>query len=314
MLFWGNISLDSVMKAPQFHYKMNDFRFAYAAPYYEHLKHIFYRYMLEGFDDNWSEWTTKTEKEYTNLAKGTYTFRVQARNAYSQESAVASFAFSILPAWYFSWYAKTAYFIIGLLSIMALAQFFRKREKRKTHVLKIQQAKTLQQQEQAHQRKVAETENEVIRLKNEKLQNDINYKNSQLASVTMHLVQKNEILNQIQEDLEILHKTSGENKGKIKKILKIIESDSRLDDDWEQFEIYFDQVHQNFFKRLRSRFPDLTPKDQKLCAYLRMNLTTKEVAPLMHISVRGVEIGRYRLRKKLELDTDTNLVSFIMEI
>ena len=86
-----------------------------------------------------------------------------------------------------------------------------------------------------------------------------------------------------------------------------------MDSDWEQFEAHFDQVHENFLRNLRNAYPNLTPKDQKLCAYLRMNLTTKEIAPLMNISVRGVEISRYRLRKKLELETDTNLVDFIMK-
>ena len=87
-----------------------------------------------------------------------------------------------------------------------------------------------------------------------------------------------------------------------------------MDDNWDKFELYFDQVHENFFQRLRDHYPKLTPKDQKLCAYLRMNLSTKEIAPLLNISVRGVEISRYRLRKKLGLTSETNLVDFITAI
>jgi DNA-binding CsgD family transcriptional regulator len=101
---------------------------------------------------------------------------------------------------------------------------------------------------------------------------------------------------------------------KLRQVTRTIETDIQLDNNWEQFEIYFDQVHENFFKRLRQKYPDLTPKDQKLCAYLRMNLSTKEIAPLLNISVRGVEISRYRVRKKLGIDSDTNLVAFIMDV
>ena len=131
----------------------------------------------------------------------------------------------------------------------------------------------------------------------------------------MHLVQKGEILMKIKSDLNNLEKDVPEKlKQKVKQIERVIESDVRLDKNWERFESHFDQVHENFFKRLRSNYPQLTPKDQKLCAYLRMNLTTKEIAPLLNISVRGVEISRYRLRKKMELDSDVNLVSFILEL
>ena len=119
----------------------------------------------------------------------------------------------------------------------------------------------------------------------------------------------------IKNDLDSLSKeTNPDIKRKIVQISRTIDSDIRLDNSWEQFELYFDQVHENFFKRLRSKHPELTPKDQKLCAYLRMNLTTKEIAPLLNISVRGVEISRYRLRKKLSLEPEENLVAFMMNI
>lgn len=85
-----------------------------------------------------------------------------------------------------------------------------------------------------------------------------------------------------------------------------------LENDWEQFVYHFDQVHSGFFQRLRQQYPELTPRDHRLCAYLRMNLSTKDIAPLLNISVRGVEISRYRLRKKLGLTGDDNLGEFMM--
>ena len=80
------------------------------------------------------------------------------------------------------------------------------------------------------------------------------------------------------------------------------------------FETYFDEVHDEFFKRLKEKYPQLSPNDLRLCAYIRMNFSTKEIATLLNISYRGVEISRYRLRKKLILPRDKNLSTFLLNI
>jgi DNA-binding CsgD family transcriptional regulator len=312
VLWWGNETPD---EAPSFHHQANDFRFDYSAPYYEEIQYLEYRYMLEGFEDEWSEWSPKTEKEYTNLTHGSYQFRVQARNAYGQLSNEANYSFILEKPWYLSTYAKTGYLLSFILLSLSLIRYIAKREKRKTEALKKEQREHLLTKEAQFKKEVEKSEGEIIRLKNERLQADIQHKNSQLASATMHLVQKNEIMVKIKNDLKhLMAEASPAFKKKIEQITRTIEADSHLDNNWEQFELYFDQVHENFFKRLRQQYPELTPKDQKLCAYLRMNLSTKEIAPLLNISVRGVEISRYRLRKKLDLDSDTNLISFMMEV
>jgi DNA-binding CsgD family transcriptional regulator len=93
-----------------------------------------------------------------------------------------------------------------------------------------------------------------------------------------------------------------------------LSDDERLEDDWDSFAQNFDAVHNEFLSRLKAKHPNLSPSDLKLCAYLKLNLTTKEIAPLLNISVRGVEISRYRLRKKLDLANDVNLNDFMMGI
>jgi len=190
------------------------------------------------------------------------------------------------------------------------------REVKKRLEFQEESEETIQKKEAELKRISEKSESEIMKLRNEKLRADIRHKNSELASTTMHLVQKSEILQKIKTDLNELSRSSNNDQlqGKIKQIERAIDSDVRLDKNWERFESHFDQVHENFFKNLRAKYPNLTPKDQKLCAYLRMNLSTKEIAPLLNISVRGVEISRYRLRKKLSLDPEDNLVSFIMEI
>ncbi|MBR9919223.1 MAG: hypothetical protein GYB31_00185 [Bacteroidetes bacterium] len=315
VLFQENRFVNYADTLLKFKHKQNDFRFSYSVPYFEKIDQIAYQFKLEGFDNAWSSWSSRAEKDYTNLAPGDYQFKVKARNAYGQLSKESVFSFKIYPPWYLSLAAKGAYFLLTALGLFALMRFFIKREEKRTEALKNKQRETLRQKEEEYKKEAEKSEDAIIKLKNEKLQSDIDLKTSQLASATMHLVQKSEVLLKIKGELrQILKSLPSESRRKIEQINRAIEADIRLDNNWEQFEIYFDQVHKNFFKRLRERFPELTPKDQKLCAYLRMNLSTKEIAPLMNISVRGVEISRYRLRKKLDLDSDTNLVSFMLEI
>ena len=132
----------------------------------------------------------------------------------------------------------------------------------------------------------------------------------------MHLVQKAEILLTIQEGLnQILEKSQNPVERKeVQQLLNLLNFDVKLDEDWEHFAHHFDQVHVNFLKHLREQFPQLSSNDYKLCAYLRMNLSTKEIAPLMNISVRGVEGSRYRLRRKINLPNDANLTAFILNL
>jgi DNA-binding CsgD family transcriptional regulator len=85
-------------------------------------------------------------------------------------------------------------------------------------------------------------------------------------------------------------------------------------DDWKVFEANFERAHEQFMKTLKDNYPDLTPSDLRLCAFLRMNLSSKEIAPLLGISVRGVENHRYRLRKRLNLDADSNLTEFMIKL
>lgn len=299
----------------RFYPELNDFIFSFSAPFYEQGQFIHYRYKLEGFQNEWSDWTTKTEKEYNNLPHGDYRFVVEARNAYGQTGAPAFFSFVIETPWFITTAAKIGYFLVGVLFMVGLYRFFAKKLARETSVLKQEQAHLLQQKEAQFQQEAEKSGAEIMQLRNEKLQADITLKNSKLASATMHLVQKGEILLKIKEELnKLLPNTKPDNRMKIKQVIQSIDENIRQDNHWEEFELYFDQVHEDFLKRLRELYPTLTPKDQKLCAYLRMNLSTKEVAPLMNISVRGVEIGRYRLRKKLNIDSDTNLVDFIIRI
>ena len=147
------------------------------------------------------------------------------------------------------------------------------------------------------------------------MQGELEHVNKLLAATTMNLVVKNEFIESIKEELkEVKQKgKTAETKLALEKVVKEIDISLRLRQDWEQFEYHFDKAHGDFLSRLRDEYPDLSPNEQKLCAFLRLNLNTKDIANLLSISLRGVEVARYRLRKKLALTKGQNLSKFILE-
>jgi DNA-binding CsgD family transcriptional regulator len=224
-------------------------------------------------------------------------------------SDVSSFEFRIRPPWYASTVA------LGLYALGVLGFFvgFVIHQQRKFESEKVSLAEQHQRITAKQQREVERSKAAVSDILQEKLEAEIEFKNQELATATMHLVQKGEILQTIQENLDqILEKsTNPAVKKEIQQLLNLLNFDAKLNDDWEQFAFHFDRVHVDFLKQLREKHPELSSTDHKLCAYLRMNLSTKEIAPLMNISVRGVEASRYRLRKKLGLPNDANLAEII---
>jgi hypothetical protein len=189
-----------------------------------------------------------------------------------------------------------------------------KRSQKKFHRQRLEYLEKQKQLKYLHQLELEKSEKEIVKLKNEKLQTQIEHKNSELASTAMHLVQKGEILSKIRDELNKLHKQPGNKEiaANLRKMVKVLNEDDKMNDDWEQFAGHFNNVHSDFLISLQEKYPTLNAHDLKFCAYLRMNLTSKEIAQLLNISIRGVEIGRYRLRKKLQIPTETNLFNFLL--
>jgi DNA-binding CsgD family transcriptional regulator len=294
----------------RFSHRFNAFRFQYSSPFYDQQNNIEYSYFLEGLDEQWSDWSKRTEKDYTSLHPGSYRFRVKARNQPGQESPEVVYAFRILPPWYLS---RFAYFVYTLLIALGVYRLYRWQNKK----FLLQQQRHEEEQKRLqymHQLEMDRTEKEIIKLRNEKLEAEIDHKNKELASSAMHLVQKGELITKLKDDLTRLSKNMNNEKAgdDFKKLIRILDRDTQMDTDWEHFAQHFDNVHSDFLVELKNRFPQLTPSEIKLCAFLRMNLSSKEIARLLNISIRGVEVSRYRLRKKLKLPTEVNLYDYLM--
>jgi len=154
-----------------------------------------------------------------------------------------------------------------------------------------------------------------IVLKKESLEKDLELKDKELVTNVMYMVKKNSLLNEITEKLfkfkDDLPKTNSE---KLQKIIFELHSLGN-EEVWEEFELRFNQVHNEFYTNLRNKYPDLSPAEEKLAALLRLNLSTKEIASIIGINQKSVDVSRYRLRKKLGIDNqDINLVSFLSSI
>jgi len=156
---------------------------------------------------------------------------------------------------------------------------------------------------------------EINRLKQLKYLEELKHKERELAANALHVVSKNETLESLKKSVEtVMASDKDEMKRLLKGLIQEIDSNINLDQDWDVFKMHFEEVHQDFFRRLVDRYTDLNTNDLKFCAYLRLNLDAKEIARILNISVNAIEKRRYRLRKKLELSPSDNLFEFLSNL
>ncbi len=290
---WGNIHVE------------------FASPFFGNNANLSYRFRLIGLSDKWSDWSNKTEKDYTNLTPGNYAFEVVVKDNLGQISNPIVFPFYVIPPWYQTSWAYLFYFLISGFTSFHLVRWQRKKFNRQQQHHEAEQTRM----QYLYQLEIEKAESELITLRNEKLQSEIDYKNSELATNAMHLVQKGELISKMKAELNHILKGVGaadQAATDIRKMIKMLSDDDRMDKDWDHFSQHFDKVNTDFISILKEKHPGVTANEIKLCTYLRMNLSTKEIAQLMNISVRGIEISRYRLRKKLEISTDVNLFDYLI--
>jgi AraC family transcriptional regulator, chitin signaling transcriptional activator len=292
----------SITEKGIFNYDHNNINFTFTVSEYNKYINAEYKFLLDGFQDNWSEWSSNPTAKFENLSPGTYTFKVKAKIANSTPENIAVYTFTISKPWYGTWLAIILYILLFLLLARYIHKAYKKYyQKQREHLI----------EENNLLLEIQELENEKIlmKLQNEKLVIDVDTKNKELAVSTMSLITKNELLNLIKDDLK-----NDENVKNVKSVISNINKNISGNDSWSVFKEAFDNADKDFLKKAKAAHKSLTPNDLRLCAYLRLNLSSKEIAPLLNISVRSVEIKRYRLRKKMELPHETGLVEYILSI
>ncbi len=290
-------NIDGIFKSEE-----NNLEFSYYTPKYKKFLSPNYQFQLLGIYDDWSNWSENATITFENLPYGDYTFRVRAKIGNTLSNNIASYTFKIEKPWYIS-NSMIAVYILGVLLFSIFMHNLYKRYYSK------QRKKLIEKNKREFELAQLQNEKEIIRIKNEQLEADVKNKSKELAASTMSIIKKNELLTTIKGELYHLS-----NNDSVKPVINIIDKNLSQNDDWELFQEAFNNADSGFLKKVKTLHPSLSPNDLKLCAYLRLNLSSKEIAPLLNISSRSVEIKRYRLRKKLNLLNKENLVNYILEL
>ena len=289
-------------KKGSFSYDENNILFSYNVNNYDKFIETNYQYQLEGLYDSWTDWTTNSSVQFKNLPFGDYIFKIRAKVGNNILKSEVFYNFKIKRPWYLSNYAIVYYLFCLILFSFLMHTSYKKYYKK-------QREKLLQKAKQKLELKSFENKQQKLSFKNKSLKQDIENKNRELALSTMSLIKKNEFLGQIKNELK---KTPvNEN---ISSVVKTIDDNINSSDDWKMFEKAFNNADKKFFKKVKKHHPELTSNDLRLCMFLRMNLNSKDIAPLLNISPRSVEIKRYRLRKKLQLEREINLNEYFINL
>ncbi len=203
--------------------------------------------------------------------------------------------------------------LLGLLVLLVMGYLVVSRQR-----LKIRKNKELlekSRQIHASEQALAVAALENVRLKEKELRQELDYKNKELTSYTINFIQKNELMEELKAGIEQLKKSQDrEVAHKLNGLNRLVENSLHIDRDWEDFKRHFEEVHKDFFKTLKEQCAELTNNELKLCALLKLNMNLKEAASMLGISPESVKTARYRLRKKLNLSRDENLVDHIIHL
>ncbi|MDE7381332.1 MAG: LuxR C-terminal-related transcriptional regulator [Muribaculaceae bacterium] len=301
---------------------LNSIRFEFALPEFRDENGALYSCKLENYDDDWSSFSDAASREYTRLHEGDYTLQLKALNPVTGEISYASFPFSILPPWYRSVWAKLVYLILSILFIIFAYRLIKVASLKAARKIEIRKEEEIHRMKEAADKEALRKDYEIAALKSDQLEHDIKHKSSELSNITMNVIRKNEILTDISTRLSRLLQAA-KNRGEsttgildkdINKIQSIIRENISHDDDWKNFNQNFDIVYENYTKRLNELHPDLTKTELRICCYIKMGLSSKEIAPLFNVTPRSVEMGRYRMRKKMNLSRDINLTSYLQSL
>lgn len=295
-------------------FDLNTLRFDFTYPDYPTSGEILYSTYLENYDKDWSPYNKTSSREYTKLREGKYNFHVRIENQITGKIEESVLEFRILPPWYRSIWALIVYSLLFLITILILIFIIIKWKKNSELQLLENKEKEMEKIRKEAEKEALQKDYEIATLKSEQLEIDIKHKSGELSSATMNLIRKNEILNDLSSHISKIEKNRDlpDNARKELKILQsMINENISHDDVWSEFNRNFDIVYENYTKRLKETYPQLTPSDIRLCCYIKMGLVSKEIAPLLNISYKSVEMARYRLRKKMELSSDINLSEFL---
>jgi hypothetical protein len=299
----SQLSTDST----QFHTlaaNQNNIRFTFTNASYDPLPHS-YQVQLKGLEQNWSAPQTTGHQSYNNLRPGTYDFYVRLSAQPTSETRL--YQFRIKKPWYLTNWAIAGYvaLVLALLKVSFLLH--------SAHLQK-QKEELESEKQQALQHLKMLSEQRIMTIEKDRLEQEVLDKSHEISSSALRLSNKNQLLEALKEGIIGIKKAPETQKPAIAKLVRLIDSSLTNNDDWILFETNFNHINSKFYEHLSEKHPHLSSNDLRFCAFLKMNLSTKELAALLNVSVRSLELKRYRLRKKLDLSHEENLIDFLLSI
>lgn len=314
----AGVALDGGLLLP---FSLNSLRFEFVTPEYNYPDCVTYSYKLENYDTEWSPWTTSNSKEYTRLREGDYKLLVRSHNNYTGRDTMSEFRLTIAPPWYRSIWARIVYCMAVGVLVWFFIRTMKRSSARQARRIEERKEKELETMRRTAREETLRKDYEIAALKSQQLEHDIRHKSEEISNITMNVVRKNEILldiadrlTKIQEHQEVKAHRTPDVQRQLAKIQGVIRDNIGQDDHWKDFTNSFDQAYDNYTQKLRSMHSELSEGDLRICCYLRMGLSSKEIAPLLNISYRSVEMSRYRIRKKMGLTRDQNLTEYLQRL
>ncbi|WP_367328855.1 hypothetical protein, partial [Lentimicrobium sp.] len=274
------------------------------------LDNVLYQYRLDE-SGKWSPWDSNNTFELFNLKRGKHTLFVRA-SVNNEMLQILEIPFRIEAPWFLSWLAYLIYFVTAVLLIYGLLtlQKLSLKKHRKQHLIKEQ--RSLREQAEKHRQEVMALEQEMLKAEYSKLKQQLKAKTVELACKAKVDDEKNRMLISLKEKFERVQKEPALAQMTFKEINRIL--DSFLNKEVNTFEIQIDELHQEFYKILKDRYPGLSNNDLRLCAYLKIGLNSREIADILNILPSSAFISRSRLRKKLNIGADEDLYGFLNSI
>ena len=284
-------------------YSFNNIQITFLVP---NQHGIYYKYRLN--EGDWSRWTEDNSAKLIDLSPGNYILEARALKG-SSLSEGETISFRIAAPWYQTGIAYFLYFILGIVGVYLITLWQKKSLKQQEELLHSNKEKSLKNQADKHQRQIMKLEKERLQLEYDRLKKQLRHKTVELANKAKENQDKIKLLTELKKKIEKIQENPEIAKTRWKEIHSTLDSFINKDDN--TFEIQMDELHQEFYQRLKDSFPGLSVNDLRLCAYLKLGFNSKEIAAFMNIKPSSVYISRSRLRKKLGLDTDDDLHDFL---
>lgn len=272
-------------------------------------RHTQFRTRLHPLEENFTSWQQMAYRDLSNLPTGgKYRLDIEMQSTHEGNIVSRSLPIYLEYPWYLTWWAKGIYALL-LISILNYIgwRIYRSVQKSKRRL-------TEQKNEEIYQQKLR-----ILQLENEQAQQDLRNKSQELSNILLSEANRKEwneqVLMEIRRIVECINEDKiAEAKGKIQHLQHRLARNGEKNINWKRFEENFDIVNNQLITRLMSLYPWMSKQERRLCVYIHMGLTTKEMAPLMNVSVRGIEMMRYRLRSKMQIDSNISLKQYFSEI